>query len=763
MYSFGEKPRVARVNKVCSVTYQRLCGRTPAAKDSIPETILEGKMKKGLYVILAVLTVFAMVMVSCDDGSNSADELYTVSFDANGGSGTVAAIKQTAVGEAITLPAGAALTAPDGKTFGGWSTSKSGTAISGTSYTPTKDITLYAVWTGGTGPGPITYPIVLGDFNNINNETQKGWLTNGVDGKDSTLTAEAMTGAKYLVLELSKAPTGGFQIIWQGDGDGWAWDQTDNVLANDGSPDPSKGSAITVKDGVTSLVIELSKAVKNYDKFLESEQIKLFIAYYSNNITDLGVTKAYLSLTAPEGSAGPDLARAEKVTLSNNWIAMYRFELPAGKTIGADYKGISADYMFTPENLATARVRNGRIYGPYEPSDFAIGIGKGDAEGLDFAYANLNNQNATHILDDAGLGNNSTAGALLEALAKVGIVPEGDKWFTFDLYKIDGSRKNGSYTQEKLDAFNASGGVIYLGVSLPAGGNGDPANEYYIRDVTLIGYNAADNVVATSLWFEQGGKEYPAMIGYPTNDGSNGWKEASREKLNSKRTVVTLGAEKVTLSNNWYPMYQFTLPTGKTFADYQGISADYMFTAEDLADARVRNGRVYGDYVDDDFTYGAGTGDVEGINFFVANLNNQNATHILDDAGLGNNSTAGALLEALAKVGIVPEANKWFTFDLYKIDGSRKNGSYTQGKLDALNAKGGTIYMTVGLPSGGATDPANVYSVKNITLIGYEAADNVIATPLYKTEAGVPVPVMLGYPTTDGSNGWDKASRTPMK
>ena len=85
-----------------------------------------------------------------------------VSFDLNSGLGTVpTSLTQSASGGSITLP-GTTGFARGGFIFGGWATTSSGTVISNT-YTPTADITLFAVWqigisylgngnTGGTAP-----------------------------------------------------------------------------------------------------------------------------------------------------------------------------------------------------------------------------------------------------------------------------------------------------------------------------------------------------------------------------------------------------------------------------------------------------------------------------------------------------------------------------------------------------------------------------------------------------------------------------------
>ena len=69
---------------------------------------------------------------------------YTVKFNANGGTGTMADVTGVPAG-AYTLPANG-FTAPAGKQFKGWSTGASGAVIEGTTYNVTGDVTLYAIW-----------------------------------------------------------------------------------------------------------------------------------------------------------------------------------------------------------------------------------------------------------------------------------------------------------------------------------------------------------------------------------------------------------------------------------------------------------------------------------------------------------------------------------------------------------------------------------------------------------------------------------------
>ena len=70
---------------------------------------------------------------------------YTVSFNANGGTGAMAEVTGVSAG-AYTLPANG-FTAPDGKRFVGWATSAGGTATAaGGTITVSANVTLYAIW-----------------------------------------------------------------------------------------------------------------------------------------------------------------------------------------------------------------------------------------------------------------------------------------------------------------------------------------------------------------------------------------------------------------------------------------------------------------------------------------------------------------------------------------------------------------------------------------------------------------------------------------
>ena len=89
-----------------------------------------------------------------DSGTTGGDSgttpiTYTISFKRNGGSGSMSAITVTA-GESKNLTAN--VFTKDGYVFKGWSTTKTGSVqyTDGQSITPTKNITLYAVWEATT-------------------------------------------------------------------------------------------------------------------------------------------------------------------------------------------------------------------------------------------------------------------------------------------------------------------------------------------------------------------------------------------------------------------------------------------------------------------------------------------------------------------------------------------------------------------------------------------------------------------------------------
>lgn len=82
----------------------------------------------------------------------SATSTYSIVYDANGGTGSVAT-DVVNVGSSTTISDGTGLTAPAGKEFAGWAYSSGATVVAvqgGVTYTPTRDVTLFAVWVAET-------------------------------------------------------------------------------------------------------------------------------------------------------------------------------------------------------------------------------------------------------------------------------------------------------------------------------------------------------------------------------------------------------------------------------------------------------------------------------------------------------------------------------------------------------------------------------------------------------------------------------------
>ena len=70
---------------------------------------------------------------------------YAVTYNVNGGTGTVEGAEVVA-GQSLALDDGSGITAPANKEFAGWGTNPSATTVVASPYTPTGDVTLYAVY-----------------------------------------------------------------------------------------------------------------------------------------------------------------------------------------------------------------------------------------------------------------------------------------------------------------------------------------------------------------------------------------------------------------------------------------------------------------------------------------------------------------------------------------------------------------------------------------------------------------------------------------
>ena len=136
------------------------------------------------------------------------DITYTVSFNANGGAGTMSPVEYAGT---YTLPA-CGFTAPDGKKFKGWATTANGEVIDGTTYNVTADVELYAIWED--------IPVV--------NYT----ITFNANGGTGTMQAVEYVGEYTLPTCTFTAPDGKQFKGWALASDGEVIDGTYNVTAN---------------------------------------------------------------------------------------------------------------------------------------------------------------------------------------------------------------------------------------------------------------------------------------------------------------------------------------------------------------------------------------------------------------------------------------------------------------------------------------------------------------------------------------------------
>jgi len=129
------------------------------------------KKIKVFSVILTCFMALGLIFVSCPE-PGPGGTTYTVTFDANGGSGTAPSAQTVNAGSSVTLPNQGELS-KTGYNFGGWTNNASGTGtVYSSSYIPTDNITLYAKWDaiqynitfeadGGT-PAPVQQNIAYG-------------------------------------------------------------------------------------------------------------------------------------------------------------------------------------------------------------------------------------------------------------------------------------------------------------------------------------------------------------------------------------------------------------------------------------------------------------------------------------------------------------------------------------------------------------------------------------------------------------------------
>jgi hypothetical protein len=217
------------------------------------------KRNMFLNIFLAALSASALLL-SCDLGTNA--ESFTVTYSAGEGGGTAPAAQSGVASEtSITLPGQGSMTAPEKKTFAGWSANGQ-TYAAGASYAVTADVSFAARWVdstytvtyelgGGTGTAPAAQSGVVsgtsitlpeqGSMTAPGEQIFAGWSASGqtyAAGAGYAVTADVSFAARWVSPD---APT--YTVTYDlGGGTGTAPDAQSGIASGTSITLPAQGS-----------------------------------------------------------------------------------------------------------------------------------------------------------------------------------------------------------------------------------------------------------------------------------------------------------------------------------------------------------------------------------------------------------------------------------------------------------------------------------------------------------------------------------------
>jgi len=199
-----------------------------------------------------------------------------------------------------------------------------------------------------------------------------------------------------------------------------------------------------------------------------------------------------------------------------------------------------------------------------------------------------------------------------------------------------------------------------------------------------------------------------------------------------------VGAERIVITNGGFAMYRFNLPAGATWADYSGLTVDYMISAAaTLKEANsCRTLALNGPIPEENFQLGV----TDGNNLAIAPFGAENTEFRF--SVLASWTTIAAYTNS---IGINAEAGEWFTIP-YKIDGTGKSNNYShQPEFEDE----GPFYFGIGISM---ASPAGQY-IRNVKLVSYDGDVDVEGVPLYFEFKGEAYPAFHTYTTFNGQNG----------
>jgi len=553
-------------------------------------------MKKGIFAVLAICTIFATVftMAACSSGGGGGGSSnYTVKFSpgtagtnaTNMPAQTTIAKTNTGLGDKLLTPVWT------GHQFTGWYDLAASPIEEYQSDTPiVKNVTLTAQWDGGSGaPIKIEFdvntpegysgtpidpilPVTIPSGTNVGVDWPVDPAADGyvfiewqnaagdVVHRGTVLTVATTLYAQWVELganqivitfkynyganaeDADKEPNDTFRVVTDGQAIGAAnW-----------PADP-------VRDGYTFIAWKGTEGGTG-DTYTSASTT--WPTGAANTGTTLNtVYAAWEKIGGPvieEPPAGTDLTGAEKVTLGNQALVVYAFILPAGKKY-SDYKEITAQFMFGPSQFTKAP-NHMRLLGNYKVSDFSFGtVQAGPNNGKKLAIAGYQssgtsetNKFAPFIIINSLIANNSST-TLAAALEGIGMSAEPWTWSTRS-YNIINGEAHSSFDEANRPVGTATG-PFYFGIGFP----GDGANgiTQYIKDVTLVGYSAADSVKAVPAWFTNdidgsGDVNYPVFTGWATwSTGDNGIQHAARAMADGTTTTPIKVQAAVTFNLNY--------------------------------------------------------------------------------------------------------------------------------------------------------------------------------------------------------------------
>jgi uncharacterized repeat protein (TIGR02543 family) len=233
--------------------------------------------------------------------------------------------------------------------------------------------------------------------------------------------------------------------------------------------------------------------------------------------------------------------------------------------------------------------------------------------------------------------------------------------------------------------------------------------------------------------------------------------------------------EEITLANNYYPLYQFTLPAGKKWSDYKTVAFTVMVDDDNYAKSTA-SFRVYGNYVvsdgtqakPGDFTYLTGTGtDVTGKKIGVAITDNENLELNKNGPYIMHNGGGAAVSSLYNDYGSGGGPDEWVTLTHSIWSQMSPHTQFTGAPISSRNMPAATdegpFYLGVGLPN-------LTYKVKNVKLVAVsnQAADDVLGVPAIfsiqvpgtdLTAAADYKTFCPGYGDTSGGNGFKELAR----